>query len=270
MNPTTEEKTSFQPFSKELDSSVCYESHGHQEGLARLELMVQHRYLGVLTGEVGSGKSTLIRRLFSGLDSMRYQPVYMSISGLKPRDFYGTLLQHMGEEPLYSATKAKRLCDEVLQHRVAQGERTLVVVIDEGQEMSHAMIMELPFVMNHNMDFCSLFPLILVGQPELRKKLRLKKYEAMVQRIGLQYHLNGLTKEETNAYIRHQMNAGGLQVPVFSESAIQRVYAASQGIPRVINQICSQAVYDAVNKKHEVIEESHIVRILSDLDRQRG
>jgi type II secretory pathway predicted ATPase ExeA len=270
MNQMTEQTTSFLPFSKEFDSSTCYESRGYQEAFARLRLMIQHRYLGVLTGEVGSGKSTLIRRLFSQLDSMTHQPVYMSLSGLKPRDFYGTLLQQIGEEAPFSVAKAKRLCDEILQHRAVQGERTLAVVIDEAQEMSHAMIMELPFVMNHNMDSSSLFSLILVGQPELRKKLRLKKYEAIVQRIGMQYHLSGLTKEETSTYIRHQLKGSGLQVPALSESALQRVYAASQGIPRVINQICSQALFDAEQKKVEVIEESHIGRILADLERQRG
>lgn len=270
MNPTVDETSPFQPFSKELDSALCYESKGHQEALARLELMVEHRYLGVLTGEVGSGKSTCIRRLFSGLDSMVYQPIYVNMSGLKPRDFYGALLQHMGEVAPYSVAKAKRLWDEILQHRVAQGERTLVVVIDEAQEISESMILELRFVMNHNMDSCSLFPLILVGQPELRKTLRLKKYEPTVQRIGMQYHLQGLTKEETYGYIRHQLKMGGIQVPVFAESALQRIFAASQGIPRVMNLICRQALYDAQTHRYEVIEESHIARILADLERQRG
>lgn len=270
MNPTVEETSSFQPFSKELASSLCYESKGHQEALARLEIMVEHRYLGVLTGEVGSGKSTCIRRLFSGLDSMVYQPIYISVSGLKPRDFYGALLQHMGEVAPYSVAKAKRLWDEILQQRKAQGERTLVIVIDEAQEMSESMLLELRFIMNHNMDSYSFFPLILVGQPELRKTLRLKKYEPTVQRIGMQYHLQGLTKEETYGYIRHQLKMGKLQEPVVAESALQRIFAASQGIPRVINLICRQALYDAQTNRNEVIEENHIARVLADLERQRG
>ena len=270
MNPTIEETSSFQPFSKEMGSSLCYESKGHQEALARLELMVEQRYLGVLTGEVGSGKSTCIRRLFSRLDPMVYQPIYISMSGLKPRDFYGALLQHMGEVAPYSVAKAKRLWDEVLQQRKTQGERTLLIVIDEAQEMSESMLLELRFVMNHDMDSYSFFPLILVGQPELRKTLRLKKYEPTVQRIGMQYHLQGLTKEETYEYIRHQMKIGKYQEPVFAESALQRIFATSQGIPRVINLLCRQALYDAQTQRNEVIEESHIARVLADLERQRG
>jgi type II secretory pathway predicted ATPase ExeA len=146
----------------------------------------------------------------------------------------------------------------------------LVVVVDEANEMSDAMLSELRFVMNHNMDSCSLFPLILVGQPELRKTLRLKKYEATIQRIGMQYHLSAMTKEETYGYIRHHMKVAQLEKPLFAEGAMQRVYAASQGLPRVTNQICTQTLLDVASKGLEVIEESHIARVLADMDRQRG
>jgi MoxR-like ATPase len=77
------------PFSKELDPSLCYEFREHREASARLDLMIQHRTLGVLTGEVGGGKSTLIRRLFASLDPMSYLPIYLCYASLKPREFYG-------------------------------------------------------------------------------------------------------------------------------------------------------------------------------------
>lgn len=267
---TTTIAPAVQPFSKELNTSCCYESRSYKEALARLELMIQNRYLGVLTGEVGGGKSTLIRRLFAGLDDMTYAPIYLCKAGLKPRDFYGTMLTHMGVEPCYNVGKARQQWEDALQARTAQGERMLVVVVDEAHEMSDAMLSELRFVMNHNMDSYSLFPLILVGQPELRKILRLKKHEATVQRIGMQYHLTAMTKEETYNYIRHHMKVAQIELPIFAEGAMQRVYAASQGLPRVTNQICAQTLLDVSSKELEVIEESHIARVLADMDRQRG
>lgn len=270
MSQTMEIPTMFEPFSRELDIACCYESKGHQEAMARVDVMIGHRYLGVLTGEVGSGKSTLIRRLFAGLDPMTYLPIYLCKAGLTPRDFYSSLLEPLGVEAVFSVSKSRNMWENALRSRVAQGERTLVVVVDEAQEMSEAMMLELRFVLNYNMDSCALFPLVLVGQPELRKMLRLKKYEATIQRIGLQYHLSGMTKEETYAYIRHHMKVSQTDSPVFAEGAMNRIYAASQGIPRITNQICSQALLDTASKKLEVIEESHIVRILADLDRQRG
>jgi len=86
----------------------------------------------------------------------------------------------------------------------------------------------------------------------------------------VQYHLTGLSPEETAAYIRHQMQAANLTIPVFAESSISHFHAAAHGIPRMINIICSQALYDAKQRGHDVIEESHVIRVLTDLDRQRG
>ncbi|WP_261381618.1 ExeA family protein [Paenibacillus cremeus] len=232
--------------------------------------MVQERYLGVLTGEVGSGKSALLRRLTRSLDPMKTLPIYLGQAGLKPRDFYAELLRHVGEESPYGVAKAKRLWQEVVLQRQAQGERGIIVILDEAHEMTEAMLLELRFVMSYHMDSCSLFPVILAGQPELRKLLRLKKYEAIAQRIGMQYHLAGMTRDETSAYIRHHLNTAGLTRPVFSESAMHMVYSASQGIPRVVNQICGQALFDAQGKGHDAVEEAHVGRVLSDLDRQRG
>lgn len=256
------------PFTRELDA--CYEFQGHREAYARLMLAVENRLLGVLTGEVGSGKSTLLRRLFRSLDPMRTLPIYLSLADLKPRDFYAQLLTHVEEEPPYSVAKARRLWSEVMARREAQAEREVVVVIDEAHEMSEAMLLELCFVMSHQMDARSLFPVLLAGQPELRKRLRLKKYEAISQRIGIQYHLGGMNREETAAYVRHHLEVAKMLRPVFSESAIQMLYAASQGLPRVVNQICSQVLLEAEGNETEVVEEMHIGRVLTDMERQRG
>lgn len=124
-----------------------FEANMHVEALARLQLVIEHQEFGVLTGEVGSGKSTLVRHLVKTLDPMRYQLVYLNQAGMKPRDFYGELLRHMGEDPVFSLTKAKRLFEEVLTARAAQKDRSMVVVIDEAQDISPAMLMELRFAL---------------------------------------------------------------------------------------------------------------------------
>ena len=124
------------PFSKELEPALCYSFHGHREASARLDLMIEYRTLGVLTGEVGSGKSTLIRRLFASLDAMMYLPIYLCHAHLKPREFYAGLLEAVGVEPVYTVSKARKLWQEVVRSKSAPGERTMVVVIDEGHEMS--------------------------------------------------------------------------------------------------------------------------------------
>lgn len=255
------------PFTREV--APCCAFGSHQEAFERLNMAVEHRLLGVLTGEVGSGKSALLRRLFGELDLMRTLPIYLSMADMKPRDFYAQLLAHVDEEPPYSVAKARRLWGEVMTRREAQAERGVVVVIDEAHEMSDTMLLELRFVMSHQMDARSLFPVLLAGQPELRKKLRLKKNEAISQRIGIQYHLSGMTREETSGYVRHHLEAAKMDRPLFSESAIQTLYAASQGIPRIVNQICSQVLFH-LSEGMDVVEDMHIGRVLTDMDRQRG
>ena len=101
--------------------------------------MIEHRTLGVLTGEVGSGKSTLIRRLFASLDPMSDLPIYLCYASLKPREFYGGLLEAVGVEPVYTVSKARKLWKEVVRSRSAPGEQTIVAVIDEAHEMSEAL-----------------------------------------------------------------------------------------------------------------------------------
>jgi len=258
------------PFSRSPMKDMFFEVGAYVEALARLKLMVSNSGLGVLTGEVGSGKSTLVRRLGQTLDPVRYQVIYLSRAGMKPRDFYSELLRELGEEPPFSLPKSKRLLERVLSNRVIQGKKSLVLVIDEAQDISPSMLLELRFALNHQMDSVSLFSIILVGQPELRRTLRMNKYEAIAQRIHLQYHLSGLNVQETAAYIRHQMKYAGRTTPVFSDSALGLIHSETKGIPRLINTICTHALYEAGRNGSEVVEDAQIGRILADAERQRG
>jgi len=257
------------PFSRDPRPEDLFFASSCKEAAARLELMVEYRYLGLLTGEVGSGKSTLIRRLFQTVDPLKYQPVYFNLADLKPRDFYSELLLQAGETPPYSLTKAKRLWNNILEDRIAQKDRTFLVAIDEAQTMSEAMFTELRFAMNHRLDSCSLFPLILVAQPEMRRPLALKQHAALAQRIQLSFHLSGLTKEEVSQYVQHRLRITGITSPVFSEGALSMLHSATQGIPRMINLFAGQSLYEALNKNLAVIDDQLIGRILADHDRQR-
>jgi type II secretory pathway predicted ATPase ExeA len=258
------------PFQRAPEGEQFYESGMHQEALARLQLIVHQREFGLLTGEIGSGKSTIVRRLVGSLNPLQITPIYICLSGLKPKDFYGEVLRQLGETPPFSLVKARRMWEEQIQNLREQGERQWVIIIDEAQDMSESMIQELRYIRNQDMDGCSSFTLLLVGQPEIRVKMRMKKYQAINQRISLSYHLHGLSETETAAYIRHHMSQTGAAQPLFTDGAMHKVFTASQGIPRVVNHICVQALYDAAYRNSEIVEESHISRILLDQERQRG
>jgi type II secretory pathway predicted ATPase ExeA len=258
------------PFRRNPEGSQFYESPLHQEAIARLEIVVQQREFGVLTGEIGSGKSTIIRRLVAKLNPLQHIPIYICLSGLKPKDFYGEVLRQVGEVPPFGLMKAKRMWEEQVQELQAQAEKQWVVIIDEAQDISESMFQELRYIRNQDMDSNSSFSLLLVGQPEIRTKMRIKKNQAISQRVSLSYHLNGMSEEETSKYIRHQLNQTEAKHPLYTDGAIHKIYAASQGIPRVINNLCLLALHDATYRGSEVVEDSHIIRILQDQERQRG
>jgi len=259
-----------EPFARALESHMLYESQAHAEALARLHLMLQHGSLGVLTGEVGAGKSTLIRHLVRSLDPMRFQTIYLVQAGMKPKDFYSELLRLLGEETPFYLEKARQLFHKTLLQRHQQGDRSLVVFLDEAQDVAQQLLLELRFALNQQMDSTSLFSLILVGQPELRRTLKLNKHEALSQRVRLQYHLAGLSAEDTASYIRHQMKGAGYATPLFSESAIKLIHSDTRGIPRLINNICIHALYATKKSGSEIVEAELVTRITQDVARQRG
>jgi type II secretory pathway predicted ATPase ExeA len=232
--------------------------------------MLPNGSLGVLTGEVGAGKSTLIRHLVRLLDPMRFHPIYLVQAGMKPKDFYSELLRLLGEETPYHLEKARQLFHKTLQQRQQQGDRALVVFLDEAQDVAPSLLLELRFALNQHMDSTSLFSLVLVGQPELRRTLRLNKHEALSQRVRLQYHLTGLSAEETASYIRHQMKGAGYTTPLFSESALKLIHSDTRGIPRLINHICAHALHATKKSGAEIVEADLIARISQDTARQRG
>ena len=258
------------PFARGSDGVVFFESHAQREALARIELVVEGYGFGLVTGEVGSGKSTFVRRIVRELDDMQYFVMYICKASLKPRDFYGEILARLGESVPFSVAKARRVWEERALSQAGRPDRQWVVLIDEAQEMSDDMLQELRFLRNQAMDAQSVFSLIMTGQPELRRRLRLKKYEAISQRLDMVYHLHGLTQDETTAYIRQQMQQAGATLPVFSDSAIRAIYRASQGLPRIVNSLCTQCLYAAAPKQSEVIDEGHVQSVLTDQEQQRG
>jgi len=258
------------PFARGSDGTVFYESHAQREALARIELVVEGYGFGLITGEVGSGKSTFVRRIVRELDDMQYFVLYVCKANLKPRDFYGEILTQLGESVPFTVAKARKVWEERALSQAGRPDRQWIIVVDEAQEMSDDMLQELRFLRSQAMDAQSVFSLILTGQPELRKRLRLKKYEAIAQRLDMVYHLTGLTQDETTAYIRKQMQQTGATLPVFSDQAIRAIYRASQGLPRLVNHLCTQALYAAAPQKSEVIDEGHVQSVLADHDQQRG
>lgn len=246
-----------------------YLNLSQKEGLARMINITENNGLGVLSGEVGSGKSTILRILTASLPATKFNVIYLCSAGLVPKELYSGILRAIGEEPSFSLARIKQQWRTLLENQLLDG-RKLVILIDEAHELPSNTLLELRFLMNYKMDLNPPFSIILSGQPRLRTELRLKAYEAIAQRVKMQYHVCGMTLDETLKYIDSRMKTAKIEKPLFAQSAVNIAHASSQGIPRVINQICSHAFYTAIQNDDSVIEEKHIVAVLADMDRQRG
>ncbi len=258
------------PFDNDVLDTSKYLTKAQEEAVARMSLSIQSNTLGVLTGEIGSGKSTVMRHLTTSIPTDKYDIIYLCISNLRPKDLYSEVLYKLGETTPFYLIQAKRLLQETILQRQKQSDKIPLLIIDEAHELQHESIMELRILMNYEMDLKSGFPIILCGQPELRRILKLKKFEPISQRIKMQYHLGGLSREEISEYIKFRLSEIGLERPVFSESSIAKIFSYTQGIPRIVNTICHGAIFDAETNKEEVIEDKHIAKVLNDLERQKG
>ncbi len=226
------------PFTLLPDPGFLFLSNKHRLALARLEygLMNQAGFT-VLTGEVGAGKTTLIRQLLNQI----YENVSVGLVSNTHRSF-GELLQwvllsfeveYRGKEKveLYQT-----LVDFLLQE-YSKNRRT-VLIIDEAQNMGPGALEELRMLSNINADKDQLLQMILVGQPNLRDMLRLPEMKQFAQRIAVDYHLQALDLKETCDYIQHRIKVAGGDPNLFTPAAREEIFHYTRGIPRLINVLC--------------------------------
>ncbi|HSO42310.1 MAG TPA: AAA family ATPase [Rhodospirillales bacterium] len=230
------------PFSLIPDPDFLYLSEGHRAALSLLEYgITEQTGFVVISGEVGSGKTTLVRRL---LTTVSEDVVVGLITNTHPS--FGELLQWIclafdldhrekGKVELYQG-----FLDFLIEQYAAS--RRTVLVIDEAQNLSPEALEELRMLSNINADKDYLIQLILLGQPELLAKLRRPDLRQFVQRIGVDYHLGPLTLADTLAYIRHRLTVAGGDPQLFDDYACAAVHYYAGGVPRLANVLCDMAL----------------------------
>src|SRR2546425_4124813 len=231
------------PFSPTPDPKFLFQSSRHREALAQLIYGVRERKgFIVLTGEIGTGKTTLLRTLLERLDATT--PVaYIHNSALGIEGLLEYMLQDWSVKSTGS-THAQRLFElnEFLIDQHRQG-RAPVLVIDEAQNLSIEALESVRLLSNFETTHQKLMQILLVGQPELRDKLNAPELRQLKQRVALRCHIGPLSPEETRLYIRHRLRvAGATDAGLFTDGAVQRITEYSQGIPRVINIVCDHCL----------------------------
>ena len=216
-------------FSKTPDPAFLYESRGHAEALARLQYAVEEREFVLLTGDIGSGKTTLSRALIDSLDGACL-PVLITNPRLTPAQLLRTLARKLGvEDP---GRYKSDLLEQINARLYACYEEGVcpVMIIDEAQLIpGKDTFEEIRLLTNYQLDDMNLMALVLIGQTELKARLKRPAYQALRQRIGMAYHLGPLSETETAEYLTHRAGVAGRHEPLFGEGAVGAIHRGQRG-----------------------------------------
>jgi len=232
------------PFNVTSDPSFLYLSKEHKEALSHLLYGIKERkgFLEI-TGEVGAGKTTLCKALLNQLDSMA-KTAFILNPNLSELQLLEAILEDFGIIPL-KKTKVSlfRQLNSFLLEELRK-RTTVVLILDEAQNLRNSTLEGIRLLSNLETDKEKLFQIILVGQPELRRKLESPSLLQLRQRIGVRFHVNPLQKDEIDKYIYHRLKVAGppSEHIQFTEDAIEKIFKYSGGIPRLINLVSDKAL----------------------------
>lgn len=249
------------PFTRNTPEGDLFETEQFDEAAARLQHAAEKQWFALLTGDCGTGKSTLIRKLSHDLGAQDYKVLYLADSKLTPRHFYNGLLEQLGVQGCFYRGDSKRLLHkEVHLMRSIHGLKP-VVVVDEAHLLDKEMLEEIRFLLNFRMDSESPFSLILVGQTEIWAKLKRQVYTAVLQRLQIRCHLAHLDEAQTKGYILHHLRFAGSVADIFSDDAIKEIYRYSSGSPRLINKACIHCLMYGKQRQKKIVDD-HMVRFV--------
>ena len=270
MNLTYREHFGFkqEPFNITADPAFLYLSRSHREALAQLSYGIKARKgFVVLTGEVGTGKTTLINGLLDELDSdTRTALIFSHIAN--PFDLLRYTCNEFGlRSPQHSRDDFYdylALLNDYFFESYRSG-KNCALIVDEAQNLSSEVLESVRLLSNFETSKDKLLQILLVGQPELSTRLNSQELRQLKQRVTVRYHLRALTLKECQAYISSRLQVAGGDPMLFTSKAVEVIYACSAGIPRVINVICDGALMTAYGLRKTYIDDSLIRQVAEDL-----
>ena len=251
------------PFENVPDPDFFYLSKTHEEGLTRLIYAAKMRKGGaMLSGDIGCGKTTLTKVYVKKLSVEQFDIGLIINPKLEPLEFLQEVLYQLG---MADVPDSKRECLSLLSEKMtenAKAQKDTLLIVDEAQALDESGFEEVRLLLNNQVNGGFTINVILVGQPELRGKI--KDMEQLEQRIAIKYHLTPFDQEDTARYITFRQEKAGGKGNVFTPEAMERIYEITEGVPRKINNLCDLSLLIGFSKNGKVVDLQIIEDIMSD------
>lgn len=255
------------PFTLTPNPRFIYLSKNHREVFAHLLYGIEDRCgFVVVTGEVGTGKTTILRTLLADLDETSYRLALIFNPCLSVTDLLRDIHREFGIETkgVSSGELIHELNDFLLRQR-REG-RTVVLVIDEAQSLDPAVLEQIRLLSNLETETEKLIQIVLVGQPELVDLLKRKNMRQLNQRIGVRYRLDAMDFSDACEYVRHRLSVAGGDGEIFTPAALRKIFTFSRGLPRLINLLCGRALLLGYVQNKKIVTARMISTTLREVD----
>ncbi len=246
------------PFEKDIEPDKLFASQAACELEARLNYLLQLRGIGLVTGEVGSGKTSICRKVATALNTGLYKVLYVPLTTGNVTDTYKSIAWEMGLTTERSLAALYRSIRREVNRLCLESKIRPILIIDEAQYLRNDVLENLRLLTNYDMDSQNRLCMIFVGQAELRRRLSLSVHEPLAQRLVVRYHISGLAREELAGYLKHRLELAGTQVDLFEQPALEALFQATNGLPRKVNLLAHLSLNIAALQQAQTVSIDHI------------